>query len=398
MDLTYSRDYEIFRSEIRAFLRQQWAGPSRDRARRTAEARAFRQAAVEAGYLYRHVPRIYGGSEQAADILKAQIIREEFGRVHAPRELDGVGVALLTPTLLEHGTEAQKEFFIPRTITGEFVWAQGYSEPSAGSDLASLRTRAELKDASWIINGQKIWSSGAHLARFMFVLVRTEPAAPKHAGISYLLVDLKQPGIEVRPLKQMTGGSEFCEVFFSDARTSADWLVGARGQGWTVSRSTLKHERNFIGGVDRVTKPFERLVELARQTKLGDAPAIEDPEIRQRLAKIAGSVAAATYSSYRQTSLAARGEDPGLIQLLFKLYGSNIGHEIAQCARELMGDSFLLAPQADGARSDGVEKWNNQFMGSLAVAIAGGASNIQRNIIAERGLGLPRSIERGAAE
>jgi alkylation response protein AidB-like acyl-CoA dehydrogenase len=391
MDLSYSRDYEIFRSEVRAFLRENWAGPTRDRGRRAEAARVFRQAAVEAGYLYRSVPKIYGGSEQAADVLKAQIIREEFERVRAPRELDGVGVTLLTPTLLEHGTEAQKSYFIPRTLSGEFAWAQGYSEPSAGSDLASLRTRGELKGDTWVVNGQKIWSSGAHLARFMFVLVRTEPTAPKHAGISYLLVDLKQPGIEVRPLKQMTGGSEFCEVFFNDATTPADWIVGERGKGWTVTRSTLKHERNFIGGVDRIAKPFERLVELAKRTTIDGAPAIKDAEIRQRLAKIAGSVAAMTYSSYRQTSLAARGEDPGLIQLLFKLGGSNIGHEVAQCARELMGDSFLLAPIADGTRSDGVEKWNQQFMGSLAVAIAGGASNIQRNIIAERGLGLPRS-------
>jgi alkylation response protein AidB-like acyl-CoA dehydrogenase len=391
MDLAYSRDYEVFRSDVRAFLQQRWAGPNRDRARRKEEAQAFRKAAVDAGYLYRSVPKIYGGSEQAPDILKAQIIRDEFERVRAPREVDGIGVTLLLPTLLEHGTESQKVCFIPRTVTGEFVWAQGYSEPSAGSDLASLRTRAELKGDKWIINGQKIWSSGAHLARFMFMLVRTEPAAPKHAGISYLLVDLKQPGIEIRPLKQMTGGSEFCEVFFNDAETPADWIVGERGKGWAVSRSTLKHERNFIGGVDRVTKPFERLVKLARQTTIGNAPAIEDPEIRQRLAKIAGSVAALTYSSYRQTSLVARGEDPGLIQLLFKLSGSNIGHEIAQCARDLMGDSFMLAPMADGGRSDGVEKWNNQFMGSIAVAIAGGASNIQRNIIAERGLGLPRT-------
>jgi alkylation response protein AidB-like acyl-CoA dehydrogenase len=393
MDLAYSSDHEVFRSEVRAFLRQHWAGQNRDRAKRKEEARAFRVAAVEAGYLYRSVPKVYGGSEQAPDVLKVQIIREEFERVRAPREVDGVGVTLLLPTLLEHGTEQQKAYFIPPTVTGEFAWAQGYSEPSAGSDLASLRTRAELKDGKWIINGQKIWSSGAHLARFMFVLARTEPAAPKHAGISYLLVDLKQPGIEVRPLRQMTGGAEFCEVFFNEAWTPADWIVGERGKGWSVSRSTLKHERNFIGGVDRIAKPFERLVELAKQTRLGNAPAIEDAEIRQRLAKIAGSVAAATYSSYRQTSLVARGEDPGLIQLLFKLYGSNIGHEIAQCARELMGDRFLLAPIADGVRSDGVEKWNQQFMGSIEVAIAGGASNIQRNIIAERGLGLPRSAD-----
>lgn len=393
MDLAYSRDYEIFRAEVRGFLQQRWAGPGRDRAKRAEEARVFRQAAVEAGHLYRNVPKIYGGAEQPVDILKAQIIREEFERVRAPREVDGIGVTLLLPTLLEHGTAEQKAHFIPRTVTGEFVWAQGYSEPSAGSDLASLRTRAELKDDRWIINGQKIWSSGAHLARFMFMLARTEPAAPKHAGISYLLVDLKQPGIEVRPLKQMTGGAEFCEVFFSEAETPADWIVGERGRGWNVSRSTLKHERNFIGGVDRIAKPFERLVALAKQAQLGGASAIEDPEIRQRLAKIAGSVAALTYSSYRQTSLVARGEDPGLVQLLFKLCGSNVGHEIAQCARELMGDSFLLAPIADGVRSDGIEKWNQQFMGSIAVAIAGGASNIQRNIIAERGLGLPRSSD-----
>jgi alkylation response protein AidB-like acyl-CoA dehydrogenase len=393
MDLSYSKDYQDFRSEVGDFLEATWKGASRDRNKRREQERAFRKAATDAGYLYRNVPKLYGGSEQSPDLLKAEIIRDEFTRVRAPREVDGVGVAMLVPTLLEHGTDEQKAFFIPPTLTGDFLWAQGYSEPSAGSDLASLRTRGELKGDHWIINGQKIWSSGAHLARYMFVLVRTEPTAPKHAGISYLLIDLKQPGIDIRPLKQITGSAEFCEVFFADAQTPADWIVGARGQGWRVSRSTLKHERSQIGGIDRVARPFERLVELAKQTKLDGDAAIKDPEIRQRLAKIAGSIAALTYSTYHQTSLAARGEDPGLIQYLFKLYATNIGHDIAQCARELIGDSLMLAPVSERGRSEGPEKWNNQFMGSIAVGIAGGASNIQRNIIVERGLGLPRGSE-----
>ena len=339
------------------------------------------------------MPRQYGGSEQAPDVLKAQIIREEFARARAPREVPGIGNMMLVPTLLECGTPEQRERFIAKTLSGEYFWAQGYSEPNSGSDLASLRTRAELKGNEWMINGQKVWSSMAQYAHYMFVLARTEPDAPvKQAGISYLLVDLKQPGITVRPLKQITGGSEFCEVFFDDARTPADWIVGARGDGWRVSKATLSHERSSIGGADTSVTLFEKLVKLAKTTPLNGRPAIEDPLIRDRLVLLEGYVQSHLYSSYRQLSMSAHEQDPGVVKLMNKLINTQIGHEVAKLARDLIGDSLLLAPPAENQRDAGAEKWLNQFFGSLGVAIAGGTSNIQRNVIAERGLGLPRDL------
>lgn len=399
MDLAYTPEYDLFREEVRKFLAQQWPAGRPSREERPALERAFRLKAIEAGYLYRSVPRAYGGSEQSVDLLRAQIIREEFERARAPMEIQKPGVNMLVPTLLERGSEWQKQQFVARTISGEISWAQGYSEPASGSDLASLRTRGELIDGEWVLNGQKIWSSFALQANYMFALIRTEADAPtKHKGISYLLIDLKQPGITIRPLRQMTGGSEFCEVFFDNARTPADWIVGERGEGWAVSKSTLKHERSSIGGADRTRQRFDRLVALARETIVDGRPLIERPDIRIKLAEISGALMALKYSSFRQLSLNAQGESAGIMEMMFKLYATDIGHAIARTARDVMGEAFMFAPPPEGQRGAGPEKFNNQYMGSLGVAIAGGTSNIQRNIIAERGLGLPRdSLMEGGA-
>jgi len=385
MDLKYSAEYEAFRAEVRDFLAKQWR-PTRDK----AAIAAFRRLATEHGYLNRSIPRAYGGSEQPSDVLKAQIIREEFVAAGAPREVGGVGMMMLVPTLLECGTSWQKEKFVPRSVAGEYLWAQGYSEPGSGSDLASLKTRGELVGGEWIINGQKIWTSLAHLCQFMFALVRTEPEAGKHAGISYLLVDLKQPGITIRPIHQIDGGHEFCEVFFDNARTPADWIVGERGQGWQVSRSTLKHERNSVGSASGSRELFDKLVKLAQGTERDGRPAIADPLIRDRMVALQGLVMAHVYSGYHQLTKDARGESAGLIGLMNKLISTDIGHEVAAIASDVIGPDLLKAPQFGKDRRPGNERWLNQILGSLGVAIAGGTSNIQRNIIAERGLGLPR--------
>lgn len=392
MDLVYGAEYEAFRLEVRGFLADAWTPDgSQVKAERRAREARFRQQAIERGYLYRSVPRRYGGSEQAPDVLRAQVIREEFSRVRAPTEVAGPGVGMLVPTLLECGTEEQKAFFIPQTLTGQYLWAQGYSEPNAGSDLAAVRTRGVLEGDEWVINGQKVWSTLAQYARFMFAMVRTEPNASKHEGLSYLLLDLKQPGVTIRPLKQVTGGEEFCEVFFDSARTPASWIVGERGKGWQVSKTTLVHERSsFIGNASSSRALFDKLVELARSTLLNGKPAIEDAQIRERLLVLEGYVASHVYSSYRQFSMTAHGQSSGIVGSMNKLVSTQIGHEVSRLARDLMGDALLLAPPPEGTRGAGREKWNNQFFGSLGVAIAGGASNIQRNIIAERGLGLPR--------
>jgi alkylation response protein AidB-like acyl-CoA dehydrogenase len=392
MDLSYSAESEAFRQQVAAFLKEHWnaraAAASPDK--RALEA-AFRGKAVECGYLYRGIPRQYGGSEQQPDILKAHIIREEFAKARAPTEIPGVGAQMVVPTLLECGSDWQRDFFVPRTLAGEFRWAQGYSEPDAGSDLASVRTHADLVDGHWVINGQKTWSSLAHKAHYMFALVRTDRAASKHAGLSYLLLDMKQPGITVRPLKQVTGDAEFCEVFFDNVRTPEDWIVGAPGQGWAVSKTTLSHERSgFIGAAATSVALFGKLLELARKTTLQGKPAIENPVIRERLAQLDGYISAHQYSSYRQFSMAAHGQDAGIAPMMNKLVNTKIAEDVAAIARDLMGSSLMLTPPL--GKGSGNEKWVNQFLGSLGLAIAGGTSNIQRNLIAERGLGLPRDI------
>ena len=397
MDLSYGEAAEAYRAEVRAFLGAHWP-PAADL--RGADLkqfiRAFRRAATDAGYLYRAIPKRYGGSEQPVDVIKAQVIREEFARARAPMEVGGNGMNMTVPTLLEKGTDEQKELFIRKTVEGEYIWGQGYSEPGSGSDLASVRTKGELSaDGSrWIINGQKIWTSQGMQSTHMFMLVRTEPDAPKHDGITYLLIDLDQPGITRRPIRQMTGEEgdhTFCEFFFDNAEAPVSWQVGERGQGWYVSRTTLKHERASIGSADGLGKQFSKLVELAKEVGR-----IDDPLVRDKLAQIEGFVLSHRYTSFRLFSCAAAGEDPGPVQLMMKLLLTETGHEMALLAQELIGEHGFIEPAGAGGRGDrgprGPEKWLDQIMGSLGNSIAGGASNIQRNIIGERGLGLPRDL------
>ncbi|HEX2813936.1 MAG TPA: acyl-CoA dehydrogenase family protein [Sphingopyxis sp.] len=397
MDLSYGEAAEAYRAEVRGFLSSHWPPPSDLRgADLKAFVRAFRTLATGQGYLYRAIPKRFGGSEQPVDVIRAQVIREEFARVRAPMEVGGNGMNMTVPTLLEKGTEEQKELFIRGTLEGDYIWGQGYSEPGAGSDLASVRTKGELSadGSKWIINGQKIWTSQGMQATHMFMLVRTEPDAPKHDGITYLLIDLDQPGITRRPIRQMTGEEgdhTFCEFFFDNAQTPVTWQVGERGQGWYVSRTTLKHERASIGGADGLGRQFAKLIELAKEVGR-----IDDPLVRDKLAQIEGFVLSHRYSSYRIFSCAAAGEDPGTVSLMMKLLLTEIGHEMALLAQELIGEHGFLEPAGAGGRGNrgprGPEKWLDQIMGSLGNSIAGGASNIQRNIIGERGLGLPRDL------
>ncbi len=321
-----------------------------------------------------------------------QIITEEYARSGAPGPLLTQGAGMLAPTLLDVGREDQKQRFIARALTGEDVWCQGYSEPGAGSDLASLASRAERVGDQWVIHGHKIWTSGADKADYMFGLFRTEPDAPKHAGISYLLLDMRQPGITIRPLREMTGGALFNEVFFDGARTPADWIVGERGQGWQVSRATLKHERNMIGNPNAMRRLFDELVGMLRAQH-----ALGRPAVRQRLAEIEGYLLSHEYTGRRMLTSNARGDsdDLALPSLLMKLYGTNLRRRISELAYDAIGSAALLEPneleyQPLATGTPGT--WTARMMGAIAVAIAGGASNIQRNIIGERGLGLPRDL------
>jgi alkylation response protein AidB-like acyl-CoA dehydrogenase len=391
MDLSFGPEYDAYRGEVRAFLKENWPpkGGANDES-----VRAFRKRGVERGYLLRSIPKKYGGSEQPPDELKSIVIREEFGKARAPMEYRGIGTMMLVPTLLERGEEWQKEMFVAKSVTGEYVWCQGYSEPGSGSDLASLKTKAELVGDEWVINGQKIWTTQAHQAHYMFCLCRTEPNAPKHAGISYLLIPMKQPGIEVRPLKNMAGGEDFNEVFFTNAKTKKDWIVGKRGEGWLVSRTTLKHERNSIGSSEGSLMQFMGLLQLAKTSLRGGRPAIQDPEIRQRLTNLEGTVRSHQYSGLYQLTKSVKREDPGPIGTMNKLVSTNIGNEVAKIALDLLGEDGLLDASPEerliAMAGDNSRGWVGQYMYSLGIATAGGTANIQRNVIGERGLGLPR--------
>jgi len=395
MDLSYGSAMEDFRLEVEDFLSKSWSPKTSDASgSREAETQEFRELAIAEGYLCRNIPKQYGGSEQPADALRGQVIREAFNAAKAPMEPRGIGTMMLVPTLLDRGEEWQKEKFVGPTIRGEITWCQGYSEPGSGSDLASLMTKGEIDGDDWVINGQKIWTSGAQRADYMFCLVRTEPEAKKHAGISYLLIDMKTSGIDVRPLRQMTGSSEFSEVFFDDVRTPKDWIVGKRGEGWLVSRTTLKHERNSIGGAAQTVSLFDSLVGLAKDRKIDGRPAIEDPAVRRELVEIEGYIRSHQYSGFLQMTKGLKGQNAGVIQLMNKLISTNIGHKVTRLAIELLGNDGLLAPHDRGlgltTQGTSTAGWINQSMASLGIAIAGGTANIQRNVIAERGLGLPR--------
>ena len=402
MDLTYGERYEQFRAELREFLAGWPLRGAEAQLPADEQERIFRKRGIEAGYVYRTIPSEYGGAGRESDPLFDRIIQEEYSRSGAPGNRLDQGPGLLVPTLLEFGSEEQKRRFVPPTLAGEMQWCQGYSEPGSGSDLASLQTSARLEGDHWVINGQKIWTSNAKHAHYMFGLFRTEPEASRHAGISYLLVPMDSPGIDVRPLKQMTGSMEFNEVFFDDARAPAENIVGRRGEGWAISRSTLKHERNLIGNPRLMIGQFDVLLEIARRTLRNGRPAIEDPAVRTQIAEIECYVRACETTNLRMLSASTRGEELSVMlpMMMIKLFSTEVMKQIACAAYDLLGSDGLLEPAAandsiyDGsATTRGVV---HNYMYSLGPAIAGGASNIQRNIIGERGLGLPRDLRSGA--
>jgi alkylation response protein AidB-like acyl-CoA dehydrogenase len=398
MDLRYDEAYEAFRDEVREFLKGWPLAGAEAKLPTEAQEALFRRRAVERGYLYRDIPVEYGGGGQEPDALEETICREEFYAVGAPYASTLQGPALLAPTLMEFGTEEQRRRFVAPTLRGEIQWCQGYSEPGSGSDLASLQCSAVLEGDEWVINGQKIWTSNAQGSDYLFGLFRTETDVSKHKGISYLLVPLDQPGIEVRPLRQMTGGMDFNEVFFQDARTPAENIVGERGQGWPVSRATLKHERNLIAHPNMMREHFDALVDLARNTLRAGHPAIEDPGIRQRLAEIECVVRTNETSNLRQLSASARGEELEcmLPMMMNKLYSTDAMQSLMKLAYDLVGSDGMLAPREQDIdsyrRGEGPTGWVEQYVFSLGPAIAGGATNIQLNIIGERGYGLPRDL------
>ncbi|WP_206439732.1 acyl-CoA dehydrogenase family protein [Streptomyces scabichelini] len=401
VDISYPPETETFRGEVKAFLAAAlpagWTGiGALDEEAAWAFARDWRTRLAERGYLSLTWPERFGG--RGLSKLHQVVLMEELALAGVPFGLpqDTFGVKMLANTLLRWGTEEQKAHFLPRILSGEDTWCQGYSEPDAGSDLASLTTRAVRDGEEWVIDGQKVWTSGAHHCDWIFVLARTDRDAPKHRGISFLLVPLHQPGVEVRPFRMMSGQLHFNEVFFSGARTRADLVVGEVNNGWTVAQSLLGVER----GEEAATNPIlfraevERLVELARLYGKD-----QDPVIRQRIAWCWSKVEIMRYLGYRVLTGWLRGAEPGPESSISKLYWSEYHTKVTDLAMDIMGlhgqvpvgRAPLRTYRADdpGAANSSAS-WSTTYLIARSGPIYAGTSQVQRNILAEKVLGLPR--------
>jgi alkylation response protein AidB-like acyl-CoA dehydrogenase len=390
MNLNFTAEYEDFRADVRAFLDKHKAdAPSMANVGLRSEKRLkWQRILLEHGYAARTLPKQYGGFGAEPDSLKQRIIAEEFARAKVPGGIAGQGINMLVPTLLELGTEEQKEKYIAKTLSGEMIWCQGYSEPGAGSDLASLRTAAVVDGDDFVINGQKIWTSTANQADMIFCLVRTEPDAPKHQGISYLLFSMDTPGIEVRPLMTMTGRAEFNEVFFTDVRVPTSQIVGQRGEGWMVANATLTHERGMLGDPDAALSRLKSIAEIMQNEHVDGKSLMDNPVYRDRLVALEAEVYAMKFNGMRLTTVSVERKSAGLAGMIVKLQGCELNHRLAELAIDVMGEYGILFEDSPFLRDHGL--WQTHYMFDLGLIIGGGSAQIQKNIISERGLGMPR--------
>ncbi len=394
MDLRLSEEYKALQAEVRAFIakfgeRSPKVGGGRKKPdQKTLD---WQKILVEHGYAGRTIPKQYGGFGAEPDVMAAAVIAEEFARAEVYAGLTNQGISMLVPTLLEVGTDKQKEDYIGPTIRGEMIWCQGYSEPGNGSDLANAQTRAELKDGNWIVNGQKIWTSSAHYADMMFLLCRTEPEKSKHEGLSYLLLSMNSPGLDRRPLTTMTGRNEFNEVFFTDVKVPEDQIVLGRGKGWYVANVTLKHERLMIGDAGKMNARLEQLIRLCQSSEIDGRPIITMPEYRDRLLKLQGEVIAWKAHNLRLLTEAAQGTESGVKRMIIKYGGTMLGWRLSSLAIDALGAAGLpYETLGEDAEADDATTWNIDYMYDVGLMIGGGSTNIQKNIIGERGLDLPR--------
>ena len=407
MDLNFGAEYTDFRKEVNDFCKE-YSGvllesskiPLSDESSSgqiKMKRSDWQKLLIKKGYFARSIPKEYGGYGGESDIIKSRIIAEEFAKNNTPPPMGGQGIDMLVPTLLELGTEEQKKEYIEPTLHGDIIWCQGYSEPNAGSDLASLQTKGELIDGNWVINGQKIWTSTAQYSQMMFCLVRTEPEASKHAGISYLLIPMNAPGIEIRPLVDMTLNAGFNEVFFTDVTIPENNIVGKRGEGWSVANATLGHERGSLSNPNAMMNRLNDLIERMKNETINGQRAIDNPVYKDKLMKIQGKVIAFQSNSLRVLSAKLnKNQDVRIAGMIQKLVGTELRHELEGFAIDIMGELGTLYQDSPNLRDGG--SWQIAYMYFLGLIIGGGTSQIQKNIISERGLGMPKEpkMQQGA--
>jgi alkylation response protein AidB-like acyl-CoA dehydrogenase len=395
MDLSFSPAEETFRQELRAWLAANippaWAaGGVRDfesLEEEVAFLREWQRRLAEGRWVGIHWPREYGG--RGATVVENYIFQEEMAAARAPEIINRIGVNLLGPTLIAHGTDEQKRRYLPKVLSAEEIWCQLFSEPNAGSDLTAVRTRAKRDGDDWVLTGQKVWTSYAQFARWGICLARTDPAAPKHKGIGYFIVDMHAPGVSVRPLKQLTGSEEFDEVFLEAVRVPAAGLIGAPTEGWQIAQTTLAHERGTAArqlGIQRMV--LAEVLELAREMRRAGAPASRDPLIRQQLARHWIEVEIMKLNNWRTLTRLLRREPLGAESSIVKLFWSEMSQRMHDTAMELLGPYGVLAGEGPHAVHGG--RLTRSYLYYRAATIFAGTSEIQRNIIAQRILGLPR--------
>jgi alkylation response protein AidB-like acyl-CoA dehydrogenase len=384
MDLSFTHEQEAFREEVRAWLAANVPHglPSAGTREGFEAHRAWEQELYRAGYGAIRWPVEYGG--RGADPVQQAIFEEEYFLAGGPERVTVLGKNLMGPSLMVHGSEEQQRQWLPGILSADVVWSQGFSEPEAGSDLASLRTRAVLDGDEYVVNGQKIWTSFGAFADWMFALVRTDPDAPKHRGISFLAIDMKTPGVEPRPIVQLDGHAGFAEVFFTDARVPAANVVGEVNGGWQVAMTTLGFERDAPAApAARFQRQVRRLVDLARARGLDD-----DPVVRDRITALYVRAEMYRLHTLRKLSRLSHGESIGAEASMTKVLWSELGRDSYLLGRDLLG------PLGESLEGDGVlaspDEWRHGYWLSRASTIYAGTSEIQRNIIAERVLGLPK--------
>ncbi|QFG02196.1 acyl-CoA dehydrogenase family protein [Tepidiforma bonchosmolovskayae] len=393
MDFRDTPEEAAFRAEVRKFIEEEG---HKARIRDDDGERAFfggskewTKALAARGWVAPAWPKEYGGA--GLSVMQQFIFNWELAEARLPRP-GGIAVGFAGPTLIVHGTEEQKKKYLPGILSGEDIWCQGYSEPGAGSDLAALQTRAVRDGDDYIINGQKIWTSGGHLARYMILLARTDPDAPKHRGITYFIVDMKSPGITVRPLVNLAYTHEFNEVFFEDVRVPRENIIGEENRGWYLAQTTLSFERSNIGGSVGARQAVEDLIKFARENATnGQSTLAHNPAIRHELVERYVEAGVAQMMSFKIVSIQAKeGVAPGHEAAVAKLYGTELNQRIYRTGMKVLGLYGQLDARTDGPKPPLRGRIKYMYLRSVANTIEGGTSEIQRNIIATRGLGLPR--------